>query len=496
MKPVNIYRVSRICDEKLFNIAEKHESGDHDNHIIRIHEIDSLRILTDALILEGITVSEADGFYFGFVIPQIGKEFDLLKVTAKYCLNIELKSQDVTEENILAQLLKNRHYLTMLGRELMLFTVVTDTLTCYRLTDDNELERTDTSEIAKAVKKCNSAYHGKIEKLFRASEYLISPRTSPEKFLQGQYFLTPAQEYVKASLLDAIRNTPFCAFFHISGRPCTGKTLLLYDLAKYLSESGCTLIICSNEPSDGLITISRSIENLDFMAASDLKSEQQLSKYENILVDETLRLNVSAFDMICRSALDYDQICIFSTDPDTLLTTAEKGYDISGRIRRLDLAGEYELSERLHMNMEIYTFIQKLRHLKYKTEKSYEFEHISVNYANDEGEACELIKYYRNKGYVFINAHLTEDDPFADLKEDFSNQHIIGREYNRVVLLMDSSFRYDEEGFLKGIPQPDPDCPYPNIFYQGITRVRDRLSVVILDAPDLLRDVLSIVDQP
>ena len=83
MKPINIYRASRIHDEKLFNIAEKHECDDHDSHFIRIHEIDSLRILTDALILAGISVSEADGFYFGFIIPQIGKEFDLLKVTGK-----------------------------------------------------------------------------------------------------------------------------------------------------------------------------------------------------------------------------------------------------------------------------------------------------------------------------------------------------------------------------------------------------------------------------
>ena len=49
MKPVNIFRVSRIRDERLFNIMEKHEAGDHDNHSIRIHEIKSLCILADAL---------------------------------------------------------------------------------------------------------------------------------------------------------------------------------------------------------------------------------------------------------------------------------------------------------------------------------------------------------------------------------------------------------------------------------------------------------------
>ena len=91
MRPVNIFRVSRIRDERLFNIMEKHEASDHDNHITRIHEIESLCILADALAERGITVKVADGLYFGFVIPLIGKEFDLLKVTNRCCLNIELK---------------------------------------------------------------------------------------------------------------------------------------------------------------------------------------------------------------------------------------------------------------------------------------------------------------------------------------------------------------------------------------------------------------------
>lgn len=73
MKPVNLFRVSRIGDERLFNIMEKHEAGDHDNHSIRIHEIKSLCILADALAGHGASVKDADGFYFGFVIPLIGK---------------------------------------------------------------------------------------------------------------------------------------------------------------------------------------------------------------------------------------------------------------------------------------------------------------------------------------------------------------------------------------------------------------------------------------
>jgi hypothetical protein len=172
MKPVNLFRVSRIRDERLFNIMEKHEANDHDNHRIRIHEIDSLRILTDALAKHGIRVNDTDGFYFGFVIPLIGKEFDLLKVTGKYCLNIELKSQDVSEEAILAQLRKNRHYLTHLGKRVILFTVVTDTMTCYRLTLSDNLVRSDLREIADMLKKCDAPYDENISRSFRKSAFM------------------------------------------------------------------------------------------------------------------------------------------------------------------------------------------------------------------------------------------------------------------------------------------------------------------------------------
>lgn len=493
MKPVNIFRISRITDEQLFNVAEKHESSDYVNHRTPVHEIRSLRILVDALTEKGISVSDADGFYFSFIIPQIGKEFDLLKVTGKYCLNIELKSQDVTEEQIAAQLRKNRHYLTMLGRSLMLFTVVTDTLTCYKLTDDNEMVRTDLREIVRAVKKCNAAYHGRIDKLFRASEYLISPEKDPEKFLRKQYFLTPAQDYVKTELLKAMEDTKGCAFFHITGRPCSGKTLLLYDLAEYLSRRGRTLMICIRKPAEGLSVINETIEDLDIIGASEIGSAQTTGSFDHVLVDESLRLHRSVFENICKAAEQNRQVCIFSTDPSAVLTNAEKEQDIIGRIRSLGLAGEYELSEKLRMNMELYTFLLKLKHLNARTEKTYEYENVSVNYASDADEACRIIRYFRDKGYVFINAHITEDDPFADIAEDFGSQHIAGREYDRVVMLMDGSFSYDENGYLQGIPEPDPEMPYPNLFYQGITRVRDRLALVVMGDPELLRNILSII---
>ena len=49
-------------------------------------------------------------------------------------------------------------------------------------------------------------------------------------------------------------------------------------------------------------------------------------------------------------------------------------------------------------------------------------------------------------------------------------------------------------GFKMAGQKPDPEHPYPNIFYSGITRVREHLALVILDSPELLHMILSLLD--
>ena len=144
--------------------------------------------------------------------------------------------------------------------------------------------------------------------------------------------------------------------------------------------------------------------------------------------------------------------------------------------------------------MEIRTFLMKLKHLGCRVEKTFDYDDISVDYARSVSEARELIQYFRARGYFFIDARADRSDGlFSAYEEKFISNHVAGREYDKAVMLMDSSFRYDEEGYLRGIPVPDPENLYPNVFYSGITRVRERLVVIILDAPDLLRSVLSII---
>ena len=80
-------------------------------------EILDIKCLLDNLSLP---VEKAAGFLFGYVVPQLNKEFDLLKITESVCLNIELKSGEVSVEKIKLQLRQNIHYLKLLNKQTLL----------------------------------------------------------------------------------------------------------------------------------------------------------------------------------------------------------------------------------------------------------------------------------------------------------------------------------------------------------------------------------------
>ena len=495
-RPVNIYALSRIHEEDSFNIVEKHSSQKSELPRTKIHEIESLRLLVDALIEAGVSISECDGFFYSFDIPQIGKEFDLLKFTDKICLNIELKSTPVPREQILSQLLRNRHYLSHLGKRLALYTVVTNSAACFKLSLNDDLEEVSISEVASAIRKVKTGYSEHVDNLFRASDYLVSPLNTPSRFIQGEYFLTQAQEQIKKNLLKGIDGTFTGAFFHITGKNGTGKTLLLYDIAKTLSKNGKTVIVHCGRLLTAQLKICAEIENLSILSSSQiLNEEDSLEHYMYILVDESQRIAADQFDAICKSVRENDQICIFSSDPEQMLTETEIRNDIVAKINALPPEETFVLSEKIRMNRELQSFIMCLKDLKHRPKVPMDYYNVDISYANSTQEAQFLLEYYREKGFTFINCTNPEYEPgpFSEYSEDFDTLHVIGQEFDRVVMLLDHSFYYDSEDKLQGIPYPDPNYLYPNLFYQGVTRVRERLALIIVKAPELFEKVVSII---
>ena len=93
-----------------------------------------------------------ENFYLNYKIPQINKEFDLLRIGKTSIVNIELKSKNIDEERILKQLQRNYYYLSFLDRKIYCFTFIAEDKSVYQY-DNNELLKVDIAEIVKALKE-------------------------------------------------------------------------------------------------------------------------------------------------------------------------------------------------------------------------------------------------------------------------------------------------------------------------------------------------------
>ena len=123
--------------------------------LLKSHEIRNLSSFCTKMTSLGCTISDLDGFYIGYSIGQIGKEFDLLRFGDNCVINIELKSElkiaDKTQK-ILEQMKINFYYLKFLGLQVKIYTVVEND-GCYEYDpSSNSLGRISVATIANQIR--------------------------------------------------------------------------------------------------------------------------------------------------------------------------------------------------------------------------------------------------------------------------------------------------------------------------------------------------------
>lgn len=519
MKAVNLYFLTRVKNPSLYTEFENVLSDRRPPQRVKSHEFENLIHLVDLLLAHHVPPERFGGFYYGYSISQIGKEFDLLKIKDdQKVLNIELKSRAVPEEKIERQLLKNEYYLSCIAPDLALFTYVEETGRFYTLrrctpagptageTDSGIAPPPDSSSGSSRLIPCRiedltgailsfAEYEtGDIDALFRTKDYLISPLNEPERFAAGRYFLTQQQEMIKKGILTGIKNHSGAYFQGITGDAGTGKTLLLYDLARECAAHESCLIIHGGPLSENHRALSSRFRNLNILEERAV-SMQTLHPCRTIFVDEAQRMHVKNLDLIVSAVREKRSSCIFSYDYFLTLSKTEQRRNIPGKLLALEGYSEHKLSGRIRSNREIGSFIRILLDLNDTAASTGRYDDVEILYAADEKEAAEILSCYcREQNYVWLA--LEESDREKHLmsccRRAFCTEDVIGQEFSDVLILIDDKFRYDEEGKLRGHNHANPDYIYDRMFFQAASRTREKLCVLVLGNEEVFEKLLDV----
>ncbi|MGN1165715.1 MAG: DNA/RNA helicase domain-containing protein [Lachnospiraceae bacterium] len=335
---------------------------------------------------------------------------------------------------------------------------------------------------------------GEIDDLFRPKDFLISPLNTPKKFINNKYFLTQQQEQVQKEILESVKKEEFWIKWGITGKAGTGKTLLLYDLAKECVRYGRCCIIHSGILCEGHNTLNRLLHDIDIISAKHV-IDIDLTQYNFIFIDETQRIYTNTLERVLKEAEENNIHIIFSYDKFQTLSHREENRKIVDKLHELEGFKERVLSDKIRTNKEISSFIRLLIDLRDKPKVKYLYKDIDILFANDISSAQEIIDFYRNeKSYVFINytQSMYKRNTIDMYEDDINTHHVIGQEFDNVLIMLDHNFRYNQEGRLQGKIHPNPDYLFYKLFYQGVSRAREKLCILVVENEELFSHILSI----
>ena len=453
MKSVSIYALTRKQNLSNLSRLEYHLSGREKPLKMRTWEINSMRALVDQLEKYMQEVYRLRLFY-SFQILRLGKEFDLLQVKENQIVNIELKSGAVSEDAIRRQLIQNRYYLAILGRPVRSYTYISSQNRLVRLTNHDHIVEAEWEQLCAELQEKSADFSGNLEDLFQAEWYLISPLTQPERFLKKEYFLTAQQKDIERQILKSIR-IKRGGYYHFSGLPGTGKTLLLYDIAMKLSGRQMVCIIHCGASGQEWKRLHERLRRIVWVSDSQITAEMRLDEYETVLVDEAHLLDKETLENIVEAA--GKRPVIFTSDCEDQLSPEEVDQSVKLGIAKLPEIQTFRLTNRIRTNEEISSFVQNMMHIPdYKSGRR--FPHVTMFYANDDQEAANLIQDAKKQGYQ----HLLESE-------------VAEKAYDSVAIILDGNYFYDSKKYLRSKKRT-----VRNLFHQ-LNSAKEKLMLIVKD---------------
>ena len=493
MKNVNILSIIEAYRKLSNTLFQKLMNSYGITSGIKNYELNGIEAFVDELLKANNNISIVNRYYLGYSIPQIGKEFDLLRFGHNYIINIEIKTESSIEK-ILKQQQKNKYYLSFLDKPLHIYTFISNENKLYKLVIRNngdEIEEITFNELCNILMSQEVVTFNNIDDLFNPSDYLVSPFNSPEKFMSEGYFLTVQQEQIykeiQTKLSDTVTN-----FIALTGGAGTGKTLLTYHIAKETIQRGKKVLILHCAPLNSGHQILMDEYNWSIYMP---KYAPNTIDFDLIIIDEAQRMYPYQFDKYIREVRTLNKKCIFSYDEKQYLRDNEKQYHTKERIEKELLCTPYKLTDKIRTNKEIAYFIRQLFNIK-KNIPNIDYTNIELTYCKDCYSAKLLLQELLERGWKTPNYTPGTRSFFhyeAYLSNDTESAHsVVGQEFNNVVVVIDESFKYNSQGDLIA------DNTYYSqrqMLYQIITRTRKKLHIVIINNEVMLNRCIDILSK-
>lgn len=466
-------------------------------------EIEDLCFFIDVLYKNLESLSKLGDFYIGYKIPQISKEFDLLRLGDNFFLNIEIKHTS-TNDKILKQLKENSYYLRAVSSELHVFTYVVDTQIIYTLDDKANLVETSLQELMDCIKTQKVKKEVDLDSLFAPKQYLVSPLNSTDKFIKGMYFLTDRQIEVKKEIITLLSQGKI-KYALIKGKPGTGKTLLTYDIAhEYMNDGQSVAIVHNGILSNGHYRL-RDEYGWKVYTIKDFANNYISLIQEGIdliVFDEAQRTYLHQLYKILDYLKNQPIKCIFSFDPDQFFSSSENKGKIVDLIQSNGLSSkEFTLNQKIRTNKELSSFVINLfDRNKINTDPNLRYNNIHIEYFTDDLDVQTYCNNLRKEDWqVLIYTSSTYNIlPYDNYQSGFQlNSHkVIGQEFDKVAVVINEYFYYNDEGkLLAYTPHGAPSYRLDKMLYQNLTRAREELIIVIFNNPTLLAACSKILNK-
>ena len=172
-----------------------------------------------------------------------------------------------------------------------------------------------------------------IERHYKEKKYLVSPFNSTQDFLDRKYYLTNHQDQIKTEILLAVNDDKHHSFC-IQGKPGTGKTLLIYDIAKSLYASGINSLLIHCGMLNSAHEFMNREKGWDIVPIKEIEF-RNLADYSVVIVDETQRIRLHQLQQITDETRKNRSTCIMSLDQDQCLSDFEVANSVLEKIKAL-----------------------------------------------------------------------------------------------------------------------------------------------------------------